>query len=206
MHGPHHRGRAVRPDGGDLSLERRVLWLSRTLTARRDGHRRDHGARRGTRRLPPSTQALAPNHGRPGRTRSSDRPAWSGTSSSSAQTGQRWHPTWARSQWPLVQGCDPQLPVELRAEGDGNHRGHPRRLCARKLSGPERTRKGKETCSFPLPTYSEPGGLRQDPGRAAESPAEARTCGRWGRELRVLLSTYDSRGGVEPLNAPGQAR
>ena len=31
--------------------------------------------------------------------------------------------------------------------------------------------------SLPLSTYSAPGGLRQDPGRAAESPAEARTCG-----------------------------
>jgi ABC-type oligopeptide transport system ATPase subunit len=39
---------------------------------------------------------------------------------------------------------------------------------------PQRTIKGKEsTHSFPLSTYSAPGGLRQDPGRAAESPAEA---------------------------------
>jgi len=55
--------------------------------------------------------------------------------------------------------------------------------------------------SFPLSTYSAPGGLRQDAGRAAESPAEARTCGNGSREVRVLLSTYDSRGGVEPLVA-----
>jgi hypothetical protein len=44
-----------------------------------------------------------------------------------------------------------------------------------------------------------PGGLRQDPGRAVESPAEARAYGNGGREMRVLLSTYDTRGGVEPL-------
>ncbi|AXE79234.1 hypothetical protein C5746_22550 [Streptomyces atratus] len=30
---------------------------------------------------------------------------------------------------------------------------------------------------MPLSTYSAPGGLRQGPGRAAESSAEARTCG-----------------------------
>jgi vancomycin aglycone glucosyltransferase len=59
---------------------------------------------------------------------------------------------------------------------------------------------GKEsTHSFPLSTYSAPGGLRQDPGRAAESPAKARTCGNGSREVRVLLSTYGSRGDVEPL-------
>jgi len=59
---------------------------------------------------------------------------------------------------------------------------------------------GKEsTHSFPLPTYSAPGGLRQDPGRAAESPTKARTCGNGSREMRVLLSTYGSRGDVEPL-------
>src|SRR3954468_3551526 len=37
--------------------------------------------------------------------------------------------------------------------------------------------KGKGENSFPFPTYSARGDLRQDPGRAAESPAEARTCG-----------------------------
>jgi len=41
--------------------------------------------------------------------------------------------------------------------------------------------KGKEvTYSLPLSTYSALGALRQDPGRAAESPAEARTCGNRG--------------------------
>src|SRR5580704_2096567 len=38
--------------------------------------------------------------------------------------------------------------------------------------------KGKEnTHSSPLSIYSAPGGLRQDPGRAAEWLTEARTCG-----------------------------
>ena len=44
------------------------------------------------------------------------------------------------------------------------------------FSRTQRTMKGKEsTHSLPLSTYSAPGGLRQDPGRAADSPAEART-------------------------------
>jgi hypothetical protein len=34
--------------------------------------------------------------------------------------------------------------------------------------------------SLPLPIYSALGGLRQDPGRVAQSPAEARTCGNQG--------------------------
>src|SRR5205807_1479398 len=34
--------------------------------------------------------------------------------------------------------------------------------------------------SLPLSTYSALGALRQDPGRAAESSAEARTCGNQG--------------------------
>jgi hypothetical protein len=42
------------------------------------------------------------------------------------------------------------------------------------------------------------GGLRQAPGRAAGSPAEARIHGEGTREMRVLL-TYRSRGDVEPL-------
>jgi hypothetical protein len=48
---------------------------------------------------------------------------------------------------------------------------------------PQRTAKGKGkevTRSLPLSMYSAPGGLRQDPGRVAESPAEARTCGNQG--------------------------
>jgi len=47
--------------------------------------------------------------------------------------------------------------------------------------------------------YSALGGLRQDPGRAAESSAEAGTCENGSREVRVLLSTYRSRGDVEPM-------
>ena len=34
--------------------------------------------------------------------------------------------------------------------------------------------------SLPLLIYRAPGGLRQDPGRVAQSPAEARTCGNQG--------------------------
>src|SRR5581483_8095607 len=45
-----------------------------------------------------------------------------------------------------------------------------------------RTIKGREYHSFPLSTYSAPGDLRQDPGRAAESLAEARNCGNGSRE------------------------
>ena len=54
-------------------------------------------------------------------------------------------------------------------------------LLREELVRPQRTTKGKEvTHSLPLATYSAPGALRQDPGRAAESPAEARTCGNQG--------------------------
>jgi vancomycin aglycone glucosyltransferase len=61
---------------------------------------------------------------------------------------------------------------------------------------------GKEsTHPFPFSTYSALGGLRQDPGRAAESLAEARICGNGSREVRVL-STYGSRGDVEPMVGP----
>src|SRR5262249_10079136 len=42
---------------------------------------------------------------------------------------------------------------------------------------------------LPLSIYSTRGDLRQDPGRAAESPAEARTYGNGSRDVRVLLST-----------------
>jgi transposase len=48
---------------------------------------------------------------------------------------------------------------------------------------PQRTAKEKSkevTHSLPLSMYSAPGGLRQDPGRVAQSPAEARTCGNQG--------------------------
>ena len=59
--------------------------------------------------------------------------------------------------------------------------------------------KGKEsTHSSPLSTYSAPGGLRQDPGRAVESPAVTRTWGNGSSDMRVLLSAYGSRGDVEP--------
>jgi len=64
---------------------------------------------------------------------------------------------------------------------------------------------------LPFSTYSAPGALRQDPGRAAESPAEARTCGNQGfakyvcscrhvvlavrRIARNLVPPWDSRCG-----------
>jgi hypothetical protein len=44
----------------------------------------------------------------------------------------------------------------------------------------QRTMKWKDPL-LPLSTYSARGGLRQDPGRAAESPAEARSCGNGSR-------------------------
>jgi hypothetical protein len=48
----------------------------------------------------------------------------------------------------------------------------------------------------PLSIYSAPGGLRQDPGRAVESPAGARIHGNGSREMRVLSSAYGSRGAL----------
>ena len=57
----------------------------------------------------------------------------------------------------------------------------------------------ESTYSSPLSIYSAPGGLRQDPGHAVKSPAGARTCGNGSREVRVLLSTYGSRGDVGPM-------
>jgi vancomycin aglycone glucosyltransferase len=66
---------------------------------------------------------------------------------------------------------------------------------------PQRTIKGKEsTHSSPLSTYNAPRGLRQDRGRAAESPTRPEST-EMGIAKCVLLSTYDSRGGVEPLVA-----
>src|ERR1700704_575038 len=52
---------------------------------------------------------------------------------------------------------------------------------------------------LPLSTYSAQGGLRQDPGDAPKWLAEARTCGNGVAKMRVLLSTWGSRGDVEPL-------
>jgi len=56
-------------------------------------------------------------------------------------------------------------------------------------------RSGEEEYSLPPPlsTYSSPRGLRQDPGRAVESPAVTRTCGNESSELRVLSSACGSR-------------
>jgi hypothetical protein len=73
----------------------------------------------------------------------------------------------------------------------------------RRLSVPaDDNGKGKESCpSLPLLTYSAPGGLRQDPGRAAESAARPRADEDMGPQRRVLLSTDGGRGD-EPLTGP----
>ena len=48
--------------------------------------------------------------------------------------------------------------------------------------------KGKEDISpLPLSTYSAPGGLRQGPGRAAQSPAEAESHGNGSRRARLVI-------------------
>ena len=64
--------------------------------------------------------------------------------------------------------------------------------------GPQRTTKSKATRSHSLPllAYDGPGGLPQDPGRAAGSrpdPVRTKTS---GHDVRVLLSTYRGRGDV----------
>src|ERR1700722_14786126 len=43
----------------------------------------------------------------------------------------------------------------------------------------------ESTHSSPLSSYSAPGGLRQAPGRAVESPAEARTCGNGSQRPQI---------------------
>ena len=70
----------------------------------------------------------------------------------------------------------------------------------KKVVSSQRTTKAKARRSHPLPllTYSAPGGLRQDPGRAAESATGPRTDEDMDRDVRVLLSTDGGRGD-EPL-------
>jgi vancomycin aglycone glucosyltransferase len=46
---------------------------------------------------------------------------------------------------------------------------------------------------LPLPTYSAPGGLRQDPGRTAESRADHGRTKTRDHVVRVLLSTDGGR-------------
>ena len=58
----------------------------------------------------------------------------------------------------------------------------------KKVVSSQRTTKARRSHSLPLLTYSAPGGLRQDPGRAAESSAGPRTDEDIGPR-RVLLST-----------------
>ncbi len=70
-----------------------------------------------------------------------------------------------------------------------------RRRLARRVSVRSGTIKGNEsTHSPPLSIYSAPGDLRQDPGRAVESPAETRTCGNGSREVRVVVGVWVARG------------
>ena len=52
---------------------------------------------------------------------------------------------------------------------------------------------------MPLLIYSAPGGLRQDPGRVAESPAEARACGNQGFAKYVCSCRRVGLADVEPL-------
>ncbi|SEG99564.1 hypothetical protein SAMN05444920_113160 [Nonomuraea solani] len=47
--------------------------------------------------------------------------------------------------------------------------------------------------SFPLSTYSAPGGLPQDPGHAAESSPGARTCGNGGRSAGAVVDVRVAR-------------
>jgi hypothetical protein len=49
-----------------------------------------------------------------------------------------------------------------------------------KGKGTAQRRRARRFLSLPFLTYSAPGGLRQDPGRTAESSAEATTCGHEG--------------------------
>jgi hypothetical protein len=77
-----------------------------------------------------------------------------------------------------------------------------RRRFARRLSVPGRlavhsgTIRGKGSShSLPLLTYSAPGGLRQGPGRAAESSAGARNLRKWGsRRACVVVDVWHRRG------------
>ena len=69
--------------------------------------------------------------------------------------------------------------------------------------------KARRYDSLPLSTYSAPEGLRQDPGRAAESAAGPKMDEDMGHDVRVLLSTDGGRGDEPlvgpdvPLRAPG---
>jgi hypothetical protein len=71
----------------------------------------------------------------------------------------------------------------------------------RKVVSSQRTTKAKarRSHSLPLLTYSAPGGLRQDPGRAAESAADRERKKTWGHDVRVLLLSTDGGRGDEPL-------
>src|SRR5262245_20573585 len=64
--------------------------------------------------------------------------------------------------------------------------------------------------SSPLPRYSPPGGLRQDPGHTGQSPTEARTCGNASRDpapgrARWLHAASDRSDGVNPSTLTSSA-
>ena len=101
-----------------------------------------------------------------------------------------------RGAGPLVAWSQSVGPSEILL----GHRCRGTRRLAASRGGcrPQRRIQGKEsTHSFLVSAYQRTMGLRQDPGRAAEWPAEARIQGDGSREMRVL--TYDSCGGVESL-------
>jgi hypothetical protein len=75
----------------------------------------------------------------------------------------------------------------LRVAGPASpHRAHPSQTGWRGISK-------EKNYTPPVSIYSGPGGLRQDPGRAAEWLAGGQNIGRRGREVRVLLSAYWSQ-------------
>ncbi len=100
------------------------------------------------------------------------------------------------SQWSRAARLRRSAPRQAACR---SRRGGVRGVLARRLSATTDDKGEGITYSVPLSTYSAPGGLRQDPGRAAESPAEARTCGNGSCDMRVFLSTTGSRGDVEPM-------
>ena len=73
------------------------------------------------------------------------------------------------------------------AEGGTRRAAASRGGCSSTADG-QRKKQGV-TRSLPLLIYSAPGGLRQDPGRVAQSPAEARTCG--NRDSRSTCAVVD---------------
>ncbi len=92
--------------------------------------------------------------------------------------------SWSRAAGHRLQTRDLQTAPCRRARNTARH-GSGR-------VGRKRQRQGD--LSLPLLTYNALGGLRQDPGRGAESSAGAATCGNWGHDVRVLLSAHAGAG------------